>query len=352
MGAVVTDGAARESAGRDDADVRAAAVTLAICTVNRLDLLRETLAATLAEMDAFARARLVVVDNGSTDGTVEYLLALAARDGRVQLVREARAGLYFARIAAIRAARGDFIVFVDDDVVPDKGWLVGILTPLVREPAVGVCGCPAYPRWLAPRPEWFPDRFLDEFTAIRNVTNRVYFAFPTYPPALSLAIRRHPCLELFAHPLRMAAPLGRQSTDDTMPIYSGEDTDLCEIYARNGFHVIVDPSPGVSHAIHATRLTRDWFRRRFRSEGHGRVYLCRRFGRPVFSRLNWKIFASWPILAALRLAGPLFGSRGQMLVRAYYEKSTGAWLEALRGPRVAPWPFRLDERSLEAQSRA
>lgn len=343
MGAVVTTPAERESAAGDDTDVLGAAVTLAICTVNRVALLGETIAATLAQMDAFPRARLVVVDNGSTDGTVEYLLALAKQDPRVRLVREAEPGLYFARVAAIRAAEGDFIVFLDDDAVPDPGWLRGILRPLVREPAIGVSGCAARPRWLAPRPDWFPERFLDEFVAFRNVKGRLRCTFPGYPPGLGLAVRRHPCLDLFAHPQRMADPLGRRSTDDSKPIYSGEDTDLCEIYARNGFEIVVEGSAMVAHAIHATRLTPDWFLRRFRSEGHGRVYLCRRFGRPVLSRLNWKIFAAWPILRALCLAGPLFGPQRRLSIRAYFEKSTGAWLEAVRGRRVAPWPLRVDD---------
>jgi glycosyltransferase involved in cell wall biosynthesis len=330
------------SAGVGDADVRSAAFSVAICTVNRLALVRETIAATLAQLNGFAHGRLLVVDNGSTDGTVEYLKTLAAADRRVVFVQEREPGLYFARVRVIREAIGDVIVFLDDDAVPDDGWLLGILRPLVREPTIGVVGCFARPRWLAPRPDWFPERFLDEFAAFRHPGQRLTCTFPSYPPGLGLAARRHPCLELFAHPARMAAPLGRRSTDDTKPIYSGEDTDLCEIYARNGFQVIVEDAPGVAHAVHGSRLTPDWFRRRFRSEGHGRVYLCRRFGRPVLSRLNWKIFAAWPALALLRLASPLLGAQRRMLVMAYYEKSTGAWLEAVGGPRVDAWPFQVD----------
>lgn len=325
-----------------DADVLGAEITVAICTVNRLSLVRETIDATLAELSGFSRGHLLVVDNGSTDGTIDYLSALASADKRVLFVRESEPGLYFARVAAIRAAIGEFIVFLDDDAVPDQGWLAGILRPLVREPRIGACGCPARPRWLAPRPDWFPERFLDEFVAFRDVPTRIYCSFPSYPPGLAVAVRRHACLELFADPQRMAAPLGRRSTDDSKPIYSGEDTDLCEIYAQNGFEVIVEAAPAVAHAIHASRLSPDWFRRRFRSEGHGRVYLCRRFGRPVLSRLNWKIFTSWPILAALRAIKPLFGPQRRMLIDAYYEKSTGAWLEAIAGPRVDPWPMRRD----------
>ena len=342
MGAVVNLVATPDTTPAGDADVRAATFTIAICTLNRNALVRETITAALAQLDGFPHGRLLVVDNGSTDGTVDYLTTLAVADKRVLFIREPEPGLYFARVRAIREAIGDVIVFLDDDAVPDPGWLFGMLRPLVREPSIGVCGCFVRPRWLAPRPDWFPERFLDEFAAFRHPGRRIYCTFPSYPPGLGLAVRRHPCLALFAHPERMAAPLGRKSTDDSKPIYSGEDTDLCEIYARNGFQVIVEDAPGVAHAVHGSRLTPDWFRRRFRSEGHGRVYLCRRFGRPVLSRLNWKIFATWPLLALLRLVSPLFGTQRRMLVLAYYEKSTGAWLEAVTGPRPKPWPLRVN----------
>jgi glycosyltransferase involved in cell wall biosynthesis len=327
----------------DMSDVRTASVTVAICTINRLALLRENIDVTLAQMQEFPNARLLVIDNGSSDGTVEYLQALAAGNSRVAVLHEARMGVYYARTTAIAAAVGDYIVFLDDDVLPDAGWLLGILKPLVRESKIGVTGCVARPRWLAPRPDWFPERFIDEFAAIHKVDRRVYCKFPGYPPALGLALRRHPCLGLYAHPARTKIALGHRSNDDSKPIYSGEDSDLCELYARNGFDIIIDDSPGVSHAVHAARLTQEWFFRRFRSEGHNRIYLCRLFGRPMLSASNCKMFLAWPALAVLRLFTPLMSAQQRMLVLSYYEKSAGAVREAVGGPRETPFPFHIDE---------
>src|SRR4051812_1886256 len=324
-----------------DADLRGAAFTVAICTVNRLALARESIEATLAQLAEFPNGRLLIVDNGSTDGTLDYLTDLAARDPRVIFLREPRMGLYYARVRAIRGAVGDYIVFLDDDAVPDEGWLAGILRPLVHEPKIGVAGCVARPRWLAPRPDWFPERFLDEFAAIRKTGQRRYCTFPAYPPGLGLAVRRHPCLELFAHPQREAIALGHKSNDDSKPIYSGEDTDLCELYARNGFDIVVDDGPGVAHAVHASRLNPEWFLRRFRSEGHNRIYLCRLFGRPVISRHTWKMFAMWPALALPRHLAGLPKPQPRILLLAYYEKSTAAWQELISGPREKPFPFEL-----------
>ncbi len=334
-----------------DADVRTAAVTVAVCTLNRLALLRRAVAAVRAQLDEFPRGQLLIVDNGSQDGTIDYLAELAASDPRVTVMHERRLGIYHARATAIQAARGDFIVFLDDDAIPDPGWLVAILRPLVREPDVGVSSGTSRPLWLAPRPDWMPDRFLDEFSIIPTAGRRVLCGFPYFPPALGMAIRRHPCLALFSHPRRRELALGPRTTDATRPIYRGEDTDLCEIYLRNGFKVIVEDEPSVAHAIHADRLTHDWLLRKFRLEGHVRIHMCRLLGLPVVCRHTWKLLAAWPVLLGLRLLAPVLNPRTRILWRAYYEKSTGAWLEALFGPRDAALPFGLDEAS-GAQSRA
>jgi hypothetical protein len=61
------------------------------------------------------------------------------------------------------------------------------------------------------------------------------------------------------------------------------------------------------------------------------------------------MFAGWPVLALLRVLSPMMSPQQRILVRAYYEKSTGAWKEAVLGPRERPFPFRIED---GAQNRA
>ena len=66
---------------------------------------------------------LILVDDGSTDGSGDICGRYAAKDGRVQAMRQPNAGPTPARRNALALARGEYVCFADADdwVVPN--WL-------------------------------------------------------------------------------------------------------------------------------------------------------------------------------------------------------------------------------------
>ena len=97
-------------------------MTVVVATRNRAELLPECIATVLRQRTD-ARFELLVVDNGSHDATGEIVAGWTRRDPRVRLVAEPTIGLSRAKNAGIRAARGDLLLFTDDDVVLADGWI-------------------------------------------------------------------------------------------------------------------------------------------------------------------------------------------------------------------------------------
>jgi glycosyltransferase involved in cell wall biosynthesis len=66
---------------------------------------------------------LLVVDDGSTDATGAIVAQYAARDARVQLIRQPNGGLPAARNTALRHSRGEMLALLDGDDLWEPGFL-------------------------------------------------------------------------------------------------------------------------------------------------------------------------------------------------------------------------------------
>jgi glycosyltransferase involved in cell wall biosynthesis len=116
-------------------------VSIIICTRNRARALAQTLDALqqIAVPEEWT-AELVVVDNGSTDGTGELLRAFRWAHGRVVAVDEPRPGKGHAYNRGLAAAAGDVLLLTDDDVRPPRDWLQTVCAPIAAGRAEMVAG--------------------------------------------------------------------------------------------------------------------------------------------------------------------------------------------------------------------
>jgi glycosyltransferase involved in cell wall biosynthesis len=90
-------------------------ISIIIPTYNRVQYVTRAIAA--IQEQAFTAWELIVVDDGSSDGTAEVLPSLAALDARIQYVRQANAGVSVARNTGMAVMHPDtrYIMFHDDD---------------------------------------------------------------------------------------------------------------------------------------------------------------------------------------------------------------------------------------------
>jgi GT2 family glycosyltransferase len=109
--------------------------TIIILTRNGLELTRQCVRSIYRH--TYEDFNLVFVDNGSTDGTVEFLETVP----RAKLiVNRENKGFAAGNNQGLAAADGDYLLVLNNDTVATPGWLSGMVRRLENDPAIGIVG--------------------------------------------------------------------------------------------------------------------------------------------------------------------------------------------------------------------
>jgi glycosyltransferase involved in cell wall biosynthesis len=129
-------------------------ITVVVCTRERPGALARCLDSLLGQ--AYPDFRILVVDNAPVTGATAEVVRSAARRGPVSYLREERAGLSFARNAAVAAAPGEILAWIDDDEYADVNWLAEVARALAEHPEADVVSGVIVPAELETRAQlWF-----------------------------------------------------------------------------------------------------------------------------------------------------------------------------------------------------
>ena len=102
-------------------------------TYNRSGVLEKTLDAML-ELDYPEDYEIIVVNDGSTDGTAEMLKKF---EDKIRVIHQERGGPCAARNAGLKVAKYPIVINMDDDCIPEKDWLKDLVTGF-DSPKVGI----------------------------------------------------------------------------------------------------------------------------------------------------------------------------------------------------------------------
>lgn len=128
-------------------------LSIVLSTWNNCDELERTLTS-ISECTAPPELRweVVVVNNNSSDDTDSVTEAFRERLPLVA-IREPRQGLSYGKNAGLAKARGEWVLFTDDDVRPDKNWLLSYLSAIHTHPDGTFFGGPVTSIFVGATPE-------------------------------------------------------------------------------------------------------------------------------------------------------------------------------------------------------
>ena len=189
---------------------------------NAMHYLRACLDSVLVAMASYGNTELIVIDNGSTDGSYEVLLNEYGRYARILQIRDITVAALRNRGAAL--AQGEFLSFIDSDCVVGPDYFQQALHVLrTRADATGAkYELPTSPHWI--EKTWY------------NIHARSHDGFVNYLNGGNFLVRRQ-------------AFQAVNGFDETL--IATEDSELCQRLNQSGFKVFE------AHAVRSIHLGGD-----------------------------------------------------------------------------------------------
>lgn len=229
--------------------------SILVCTRDRAELLRDCLETIIADRSAVSR-EILVVDNGSTDRTADCVRSFPD----VRYVYEPRVGIAHARNTAVREARGELLLFADDDVLVGDGWADALVRGF-DDPGVAAVAGRILPKWPFEPPAWLNGPHATMLTAIDNGAEPRILGPEVEPPSMNLALRAD-LVRRFDPPFDVR--LGHAGERRI----GHEETHLIGRLRALGM-IAYRPDAVVLHRIDPRRIDLEWLRRSFFELGVG-----------------------------------------------------------------------------------
>lgn len=207
-------------------------ISAVVPVLNAMRYLPQTVPSILDSAASTPAVQIIYVDNGSTDGSYEYLISLATRGIQVFRLVPGTAGAI--RNFGARQAQGDFLSFVDADCLIANNYFRDALTVL-RTTRAAATGCeyeaPPAPHWI--EAAWHDLHYVGREREV------------TYLPAGNFFISR-----------QVFDSIGGFRED----LPSGEDAEIGQRLTKGGYRIHESPRVGAVH-LGNPKSIRDFYRR-------------------------------------------------------------------------------------------
>ncbi|MDR0420846.1 MAG: glycosyltransferase [Prevotellaceae bacterium] len=230
-------------------------LSVVICTYNRAGFIIDGLVALVKQTLNRALFEVLVINNNCTDNTETLCKNFASDipDFNYRYIVETRQGISYARNRGVEEAKGEIIVFLDDDAVANSDYLEKMLTFFEQTPIAAGCGGRIYPRFETGRPRWM-SHFLVALTSSIDLGNKTkVFTLRQFPVGANMAVRK----KMFDKHGLFNPDLGRKGNS----MDGAEEKDLFYrmMSAKEKIYYVADAI--VYHYVPDKRFVFDFFKR-------------------------------------------------------------------------------------------
>lgn len=227
-------------------------LSVIICTCDRADSLRRTLQSLIKANDPGCSWEMIVVVNGSHSHTAEVLSSFARLLPLRSIVASPR-GANIARNAGIREARGELLLFSDDDVTMPKDWLAAYVMAAQNLPDRLVFAGPIQAVLPAAAPSWLLEAKFAPQAFGHLVLDVGQREFKSAPFGANFGCRRQA--------LQLASFDETRGPNGTTNYLMGSETSfLAPLHAMG--HVAINVGSTVFHHLSEEMVTRRYLRAR------------------------------------------------------------------------------------------
>jgi glycosyltransferase involved in cell wall biosynthesis len=225
-------------------------LSIVICTRDRADSLARTLdAVSRLKAPLATSVELLVIDNGSKDNTSAAVARTQIPWAEVRCVREPRIGLAVARNTGLKTAKGEVLIFTDDDVRPSEEWLE-VHHAAYANPEVSAVAGKVDLSFDTPPPDWVGPVHRGFLASCDHGPTRI-FPFQSHLIGANMSVRASVAKKLSGFNELLGA--GRTGF--------WEESEFSERLLRAGLQISYEPRALVHHQIIAGRLTPSYFRK-------------------------------------------------------------------------------------------
>ncbi|MDT8316994.1 MAG: glycosyltransferase family A protein [bacterium] len=227
---------------------------------------------------------VLIIDNGSTDETARVVRELSAKTKRIKYFFAPEPGLHVGRHLGAKEAKGEILVYADDDILATPDWLNSVKKRF-EDSDVALLGGKILPMWEGEIPSWI-DLFKSEpqygwtigFLSLLDFGDESKLIPADYVYGCNFSIRKSVLYECGGfHPDGMPQELIRYRGD-------GESA-LSRNIMTKGYAAVYEPLAAVYHRVPPQRLTVEYFcQRAFNqgvSESFTEIRACGGLSKPV-----------------------------------------------------------------------